>query len=326
MRGTIRWQVSQVIKHSTAVQIGESRHDAKEAAREHLQELGFPATSKNLGKEVGLHGFEYTRDVKGMLLRVAFFARERDGIRDIENLQGKHFQAFGEQLIAKGEINSKSFSVYLSQMAKCENLLNGYAEATASGKQYDIRPAIDELRDLGKASLEASETSQRAYDNPQALIGALKEETHRLGAAIQYEGGLRFYEMGKIDPDQLQGLREDPYTGEERGVVRLDPPDTKGGKGREVSLSPDTYQALAKHIAEHGVFKVEYQGYLEDLKKAAGATGQDYHASHGLRWNFAQQRYVELTSEGRCHEESLHIVSWDMGHERGNITMHYLGG
>lgn len=326
MRGTIRWQASQIIQQSTAVQIGESRHEAKEEAMELLEERGLSATSANLGKEVGLHSFEYTRDVKDMLLRVAYFAREFDGTRDLEELRGEHFQAFGEHLIASGDVSYRSFNVYLSQMAKCENLLNGYAEATGSDRQYEFRPAIDELRALGKEGLETGEKEQRAYDNPRALIAALKDETHRLGAAAQYEGGLRFYEMGKIDPDQLLGMREDPCTGELRGVIRLDPEDTKGGKGREVSVGVATYEALEKHVSGHGVLKVEYQGYLEGLKEAAGATGQDYHASHGLRWNFAQERYEELTANGYCHEESLHIVSWDMGHERGNITMHYLGG
>lgn len=326
MRGTIRWQASQIIQHSTAVQIGESRHEAKQAAMELLEEQGLGATSANLGKEVGLHGLEYTRDVKDMLLRVAYFAREFDGTRDLEELRGEHFQAFGEHLVAMGNIVYGSFKTYLSQMAKCENLLNGYAEATGSGRQYEFRPGIDELRALGKAGLEAGEKEQRAYDNPQALIDALKDETHRLGAAVQYEGGLRFYEMGKIDPDQLLGMREDPYTGEMRGIIRLDPADTKGGKGREVSVSPETYRTLAKYVADHEVLKVKYQGYLAGLEEAAGSTGQDYHASHGLRWNFAQERYEELTANGYCHEESLHIVSWDMGHERGNITMHYLGG
>lgn len=327
MRGSIRWQVAQVIQNSTAVQIGESRHDAKELAREELEQQGLPATAENIGREVGLHSYEYTRDVKEMLLRVAFYARELDGIRDIEMLSGEHFQSFGEQLIAKGEILYDSFKVYLSQMAKCENLLNGYADATGSRQVYEIRPAIDELRDLGKATLETNEKNPRAYEDPRALIGANQVPTHGLAAAIQYEGGLRYYEMAKIDPDQLIGIRQDAYTGIAVGNIRLDPHDTKGGKGREVGVSVETFRALESHIQEHGVFKLEnYQNYLNSLKAAAAATGQAYHGSHGLRWNFAQERYKEVTQSGRCHEEALHIVSWDMGHERGSITMHYLGG
>lgn len=326
MRGSINWQVAQVIQQSTAVQIGESRHEAKELARQELEEQDLPLTSENLGKEIGLHSYEYTRDVKEMLLRVAFFAREMDGTRDIETLTGEHFQQFGEALIAKGEISYSTWRVYLAQMSKCENLLAGYAEATGSGREYEIRPAIEELRALGKASLEATEKCNRAYDDPRALIGTMEAQPHQLGASIQYEGGLRYYEMAKIDPDQLEGIRQDRYTGQTVGVIRLDGHDTKGGKGREVSVSVETYRALESHIRAHGVFRVDYDGYLGTLKVAAAATGQAYHASHGLRWNFAQERYIGLTRNGRCHEEALHIVSWDMGHERGNITQHYLGG
>lgn len=326
MRGSIRWQAAQIIQKSTAVQIGKSRHTAKELAKARLAEKGLTAKSENLSREVGLHGYEYTRDVKAMLLRVAYYARETFGIRDLEKLTGFHFQKHAESLIAKGTISLGTFRIYMAQMAKCENLLNGFAEVTGSGRSYEIRPAIDEMRDLAKASLRQIEATTRAYQNPAALVATIDHPLHRLGAEIQHSVGFRYYEMGKIDKDQLLGIRKDPCTGQEKGVIRLDAYDTKGGKGREGFMPLEGYFRLAAHIDIHGCFKIDsYKAYLASLEAAALQTGQEAHASHGLRWNFAGERYHELTSQGLCHEEALHAVSWEMGHERGNITLHYLG-
>lgn len=326
MRGSIHWQAAQIIQKSTAVKIGQSRHAAKLSAKSRLAEAGVSAKSENIGREVGLHSFEYTRDVKSMLLRVAFYARQNFGVRDLEQLTGLHVQKFAENIIEKGRVSLNTFRIYQSQLAKCENLLNGYAEATRSGKCYEFRPAIDEIRALAKSTLQKSASSTRSYQNPNALINAIDNPLHRLGAEIQNSGGLRYYEMGKIDKDQLLGIVQDPFTGQERGLVRLDPHDTKGGKGRLCYICKEGYSTLSAHITEFGTFKIDsYKDYLTSLKQAALISGQEAHASHGLRWNFAQRRYRELTSKGLCHEEALHAVSWEMGHERGNITLHYLG-
>ncbi len=325
MRGSIRWQAAQIIQKSTAVQIGESRHNAKEMAKARLTEQGLSATSENLGKEVGMHSYKYTRDVKSALLRVAFFAREQFGVRDIEQLNGLHFQKYAENLIEKGCVTLNTFKTYMSQMAKCENLLNGYAKATGSGKSYEFRPAIDEVRELAKTTLHKSETTSRAYTSPRDLIAAIADPQHRLGAEIQHAAGFRYYEMAKIDKDQLLGVRIDPYTGEEKGVIRLDAYDTKGGKAREGYLALDEYFRLAEDVHANGVFRIDsYKAYLASLEAAASLTDQESQASHGLRWNYAADRYRELTAQGLCHEEALHAVSWEMGHERGNITLHYL--
>jgi hypothetical protein len=64
--------------------------------------------------------------------------------------------------------------------------------------------------------------------------------------------------------------------------------------------------------------------YREAIKEAAEKTEQDYTGSHGLRWNFAVERMEELQGTGMTYEERLQEVSWEMGHERADITLHYL--
>jgi len=64
---------------------------------------------------------------------------------------------------------------------------------------------------------------------------------------------------------------------------------------------------------------------LEDLKEASLLSGQVYQGSHGFRYNFAQEKYEQLLSDGFGHWEALKEVSELMGHHRPEITMHYLG-
>ena len=64
--------------------------------------------------------------------------------------------------------------------------------------------------------------------------------------------------------------------------------------------------------------------YLKHLKSAAEISKQQYNGSHGLRWDFAQERMKILQKTGLLYEQCLTIVSQEMGHERADITLHYL--
>jgi len=66
------------------------------------------------------------------------------------------------------------------------------------------------------------------------------------------------------------------------------------------------------------------RAYRKDLQRAANLTGQKYHGSHGLRWNFAQERFHNLMENGYTYEQALAQVSKERGHERADITKHYL--
>ena len=63
---------------------------------------------------------------------------------------------------------------------------------------------------------------------------------------------------------------------------------------------------------------------MKDLQEAANLTGQKYHGSHGLRWNFAQERFHDLMEKGYTYRRVLAEVSKELGCERANITKCYL--
>lgn len=161
----------------------------------------------------------------------------------------------------------------------------------------------------------------RAYEAPAAMVSAITAEKYQVVASIQYESGARLNEVWQIKKEDLRGIREDPHTGKQVGVIEV---AGKGGKEREIAVSPETYEKAASLIEKNGNMNFDKNEYREALKEAALESNQNYHGSHGLRWNFAQDRMTELEKTNMTYEERLQTVAWEMGHERADITEHYL--
>jgi integrase len=311
MRGSPVYQVQQLFEKSGINQIGESKHQAKEAAR-----ADGAKTWHDLGKNLGIHSYATADAYRAVWREVLRESRAEYGVRDIEKLTGEHVQHFLEGKIAQG-VSMATFRQYAAACEKLEVALNMYAERNNTGNTYRFSEAIETAR--GDARELRRFEGSRAYENPTALIREIAEPEHRLCASIQYEGGARIREAGLIRPDQLRGMDGN------RGTIHIDRVGAKGGKEREIHVSRETYERLQDHIARHGVFQIDDQDkYRQSLKAAAERTGQEYHGSHGLRWNFAQERMDYHMNHGLSYEASLVAVSDEMGHVRGDITEHYL--
>jgi len=98
----------------------------------------------------------------------------------------------------------------------------------------------------------------------------------------------------------------------------------RGRPGKDIQVSRETYERLEQHVKEHGVFRIDKNAYRNDLKATSEMTNQHYHGSHGLRWSYAQERHNEVKQHSYTYEQSLTIVSQELGHERADITEHYL--
>jgi len=243
-------------------------------------------------------------------------------MRDLEVLRSEHVCSFLESRIAGG-VKYSTFQKYAAALGKFEKAFNLFAVNTGSGKVYDFRSKFDSVRKEAARVLGRGDET-RAYQSPEFLISALVNESHGLIASIQLEGGAKIYEASLIHGDQLDGLTVDEFTGKDVGLIRLDPGDTKGGKGRTISVASGTYLKLCGYIEKHQEFSVNPNHYRKDLKNTAKITGQKYTGSHGLRWNFAQERFLELQKSSFTFEQCLQQTSWEMGHERADITLHYL--
>lgn len=174
----------------------------------------------------------------------------------------------------------------------------------------------------------------RAYPDPIRLIEAIRGRTHQLQASLQYEGGLRTEGVGAssnrrlknpLTPDGLRGMGTDPVTGASVGIVAS---KEKGGKVTCHYVSVETYQRLESYIREHGRLESEYSAYTEAINRAALMTGQyaPGRGSHGLKHNFAQERYLECVKHGLTHEQAVQQTSLETSHFRMRETLTYTRG
>lgn len=318
MRGSIKGQTMHLLNSSGANQIGTSRYDAKNCARMALAAEGRSGNSANIATKTGIHGITTKDNYLEKWQEFARYAKDEYGVRDLEKIAPEHIRAFLDEKIENG-VSYSHWAGYAAAFGKLENALYAYSEKFDRGTSYDLRSVVNELRPEAKAELSRFEGT-RNYSDVGKLISELKPE-FQLAAQIQYESGLRLAGATSITPGQLQGLASDKHTGKVVGVIDY---VGKGGKAGFAQVSPKTYQKLTDHVARNGSFKVSPDGYRAALKDAACATGQDYNGSHGLRWNFAQERFAELQTAGAGYEAALGAVSHELGHNRIDITLHYL--
>ncbi len=308
MRGSIKWQVNQVFQ--TINQIGSSKHMAKMEARAEGH-----TTWHEIGKNIDIYSYstlDLYRDVAKDLMS---YAKEQFNLRDIEKLNGEVVKSFLETKIADG-VKYSTFQTYAAALEKLEVALNRYSEINERGNQYSFSEAIREVRQEAREVLDRS-VETRAYEDPKGLIENIKDEKFQILAEVQYNGGFRISEINHVSPEQFK----------ENNIFEVW--DGKGGKDREIQLSENVYNSF-KELVENNInenynkFTFDENQYREAIKEGAELSGQEYHGSHGLRWNFAQETFAELQESGFSYEESLQEVSHLMGHERPDITEHYL--
>ncbi|MBU1171300.1 MAG: hypothetical protein KKD44_17205 [Proteobacteria bacterium] len=322
MKGNINWQVQKLYHESGIKQIGQSKHEVKESIRKSINGQSRAATWHAMGKGLGIYSIRTADAYRDVWRQLGTYVKETFQVKDLEKLTGEHVEAFLKTKIQKNIAHS-TLSNYAAALEKLESALNGYAKVHGTGNTYAFAENIVSARSMAKESLEKF-TGSRAYERPEEIVKSLRSQDHRLVARIQLESGARVNECNHLTQEALRGLTKDPVTGETKGVLYVE--KGKGGKSGEKYLSQETYQELKEKIrtTAEGRFCFEYRNYIRDLKKATDRTHQKYHASHGLRWNFAQRRFRESQEHGSCYTQALLHVSQELFHERGDITEHYL--
>jgi len=222
-------------------------------------------------------------------------------------------------------------------MGKFEYALNNYIEQHApetpklSSEQLRMEFYTRSRKQLRKSS---KLFDNRAYPDPIRLIAAISDGTFQLQASLQYEGGLRTEGVGApgnrrlknpLTRNGLRGISVDPITGSEVGIVAS---VEKGGKETEHFVSIPTYRRLEEYISRHGKLESDYFAYVEAINQAAHKTGQytPGRGSHGLKHNFAQERYLECIAHGMSHEQALQQTSLETSHLRLRETLTYTRG
>ena len=315
VRGGLGWQITELFNKSGILQVGQSKHAAKADARS-----AGAKTWSQLGEALDIYSFATANTYKDTWHQFFDFARAKFLLKDIEKTTPQYVQAFLESRILDN-VARATLQKEASALAKLEKSLNLYSLKFEKGNHYDFRPAIREtlkvaLREIPKAD------PHRAYICAERIIMAIKDEKHRIAAQSQHVGGARIHEISLIKSRQLMGISLDDISGEKYGRLEV---KGKGGKKRELILSLEIYEKITAIIRLEGEFIIDKNQYRSDLRQACEACGVKYNGSHGLRWTFAQNRMEFLQSgRGKTYEDALRIVSRDLGHQRPDVTEHYM--
>ncbi|AJY69614.1 hypothetical protein RW64_08335 [Geobacter sulfurreducens] len=231
----------------------------------------------------------------------------------------------------------QTMETILSALGKFEYAINRYFEIHALEiPRLNTEPLRMDFYARSRKLLQKSSMpfDNRAYPDPVRLIAAISDGTFQLQASLQYEGGLRTEGVGApsnrrlknpLTMNGLRGISTDPVTGSEVGIVAS---VEKGGKETEHFVSVATYRRLEEYISRHGKLESDYFTYVEAINAAAHQTGQyaPGRGSHGLKHNFAQERYLECINHGLTHEQALQQTSLETSHFRLRETLTYTRG
>lgn len=328
MRGSIIRQCGQAL--DTITKIGESRHEAKATG-----EIGIFAIS--------------SRHVTGQRLFPLQNYCKKNGIKDIEKLTSdnirEHLKERLEHHITKGN-SLQTFRAELSAVGKLEQGLNAYSDQYRNGKnQYNWGENRKQISKLAGNFLSRTTNTykDRAYSAPWKVVTAISNPVHRLQATIQLEAGCRAEGIGApatgeknkaSNPmtianwhhpttNQPLGLVTDPITQQPAAVFWT---KEKGGKVAFHFCSPQTQNAVLAHLKKHGRLEAHYKDYLKSVNLASIKANQHHtgRGTHGLRHNFAQNRFEQALRRGYSDEQAKYAVSQEMSHNRADITEAYL--
>jgi len=285
--------------------IGTSKHAAKELAR-----TNGAVTKSDIAKQTGVYSYNTKEQYINTATELLKYARDEFQIRDAARLTNEAVNSFLQTKIASG-VARATFDKYASAVEKFIVGLNKFQE---QHNLPTISIDISQTREQAKEMLER-DIKSRAYSDPQSLINNIKNDVFKTIATAQLNGGFRISELNHMS---LQN-----FLGNSTFLVI----SGKGGLDRQVELPQNIYNELLKLAKQpntnNNKFSFDMNAYRNELKLAAQASNQQYSGSHGLRWNFAQNSYIEL-SEKYGEVRALQMVSNLLGHQRSDITKHYL--
>jgi hypothetical protein len=228
-----------------------------------------------------------------------------------DNYEGKVLKHINNDTILQfiayktNQVQGNTINTYISAFGKISDNLNDL------GINFTDRDIITDYRTILKNhNIELhTHNVNRSYEKPLELVNYMREHTlFGLSASLQYFSGLRLDDatnFSKLAINQDNTLK---VTGSKGGINYTT-------KALPKWLINELQQAKEQNIH---IDKDEYRKALID---ASNGTGQNYTGTHGLRYNFANERVRELKDKSLSQNEAMLKASLEMGHSRISIIL-----
>lgn len=276
--------------------------------------------------------------------------RNRDGSfstqaarRDILSMAGRQLVELGFYNVPAAGLKQKHIAALLESWKgaglSAATLKNRVAHlrwwSEKIGKQ-NLIPRSNEALGIGDRKYVTNVSKAVTVDS--ASLSNIKDERLRLSLELQAAFGLRREECLKFQPEFAMAAGPDR--------IQLKASWCKGGRAREIPIRTESQRALLRKAAAmvgSGSMIPPEQSYVQRLKQYENATNRaGLSRLHGLRHEYAQTRYQELTgwqspakggpTSRQLTPEQKQIdltarlqISAELGHGREAITAVYLG-
>jgi len=293
------------------LQFLKTRYDMKRFVLSSLKESGKPRDPSSVAKLMPIYSDRTRQGYQKVWKSFFTYIREEYGVNANTKVKRWHVEEYMKDIIDRG-VSLRTYKTYSAAMSKLEVALN-----KTRAYSVDFDSTLKQLSKEAKGELKWNDP-RRAYVDPDASIATIENDTYRLAAYMQVQGGARISEISELTAERnLRGLRN--------GIGHIRLTNTKGGRIRIMKVSGKVYRDVRDIIKAEGKFQFTRVNYSRSTARAFKRRGEKWNGTHGLRWNFAQRRFYELQSEeGKSFQEALQIVSFELGHSRPSITLHYL--
>ena len=194
-------------------------------------------------------------------------------------------------------VSQGTANTYISILAKTATVLNELNINTVS--RTEITSYRSELRANGN-DLQKNHVN-RANENPQAILEAMKETPYFLNTSLMQNLGLRAddalnFSKLTLNPDNSIYV-------------------TQSKNGLNYCTQPLKDEAIIQRVKEaiSNQISVNYGEYRMALKEAVESTGQEWKGVHSMRWDYVQNSDLDLAT-----------LSLFLGHSRCEISLYYM--
>lgn len=282
--------------------IGISRHDAKQAA----YAKGLTA-SHEVNATMGVTSYGSMKDFKSDTRTFLSYCYDKYNICNINQIKPSMCAEFLHEAVER-EYAKNTCQGFASSLANIATALDRFAPQLGHNRSAEWEQVIAPCREYIKLEAIEKDTETRAYENPRAIIENLPQDMQII-CIMQLNHGLRL-----ADATKITDVNENTLTVH----------NSKGGQDLQIRLTDNEIKQIKEISNGSMCIKVKQGEYVQALKQACVSAGQEWHGTHGLRHNFAQDRMSELVESGTGYHKALSIVSDEMGHHRPSITLTYL--
>jgi integrase/recombinase XerD len=215
-----------------------------------------------------------------------------------------------------GRITEKQVADYLQHLIASDYspyTIKQVAAAIAKLGDAIGRPGWRTVVNRETQSVKRTRKSRAYASNAQKIIDKVVQEDIQLILALAAELGLRISEALNVRGEHLEG-----------SVLRV---KGKGGLVRFVDVPTKILEKLSALVEQKPTGKLFHRDastVQRVLRQTCAKLNIPCKGVHGLRHDFARNRYAELRQEGLSQEDSKQTVSNELGHSRLEITDAYL--